>query len=387
MADLSPSAGPAGAVPLSFARWAAGTARRWRLIASAVIVSGALFAAAAMLLPPVYRAEASFVSNAGDGLKLPGGLGGLGGLAGMATEMGVGLGADAAESPAFYVQLLRSRELLTRLLESRFPDPRTASPADSARLGELLELGEPKTAARRLELGVEKLRDDIVVRADGRTNLVSYDVDMPYAELSAAVANRAASLVEEFNRQQRTTRARAKRVFVGERLAEAERDLRAAENRHRNFLAQNRQYQRSPTLVAEERRLERRMTEAGDMASSLRREHESARIEEVNDAPVVTLVDTAVAPQRPRWPRPVPVAVLAIVTGLVLGTLAAGTATLFRDWAHRNPADAAEVRLVKPRGRRRGGDPSRQGDDAVRLAREAAPDDAVARAGGSAPVA
>jgi uncharacterized protein involved in exopolysaccharide biosynthesis len=356
------------------------------MIAGAVVVSGALFTAAALLLPPVYRSEASFVSNASDGLKLPGGLGGLTGLAGMASEMGVGLGADAAESPAFYVQLLRSRELLTRLLESRFADPRTASPADSAQLVDLLELGDSETRARRMELGVRKLRDDIVVRPDPRTNFVSFDVDMPHASLSAGVANRAAALVEEFNRQQRATRARAKRVFIGERLDEAERELRVAEDRHRAFLAQNREFLRSPTLVAQERRLERRMGEASDLAASLRRQYESARIEEVNDAPVVTVVDTAVAPQRPRWPRPLPVAALAIVTGLVLGTLAAGTATLLRDWARRNPADAAEVRLMKPR-RRRGGEPPRHGDDAVRLARDAAPDDAVARAGGSAPVA
>ena len=358
MADLSSSAGSvgtAGAAPLSFARWAAGTARRWRLIAVAVVLSGALFTVAAVLLPPVYRSEASFVSNAGGGLKLPGSLGGLSGLAGMATQMGVDVGSDAAESPGFYLQLLRSRELLTRLLESRFPDERTASPADSARLVDLMDFGDERAAARRMELGVKQLRDDIVVRADNRINMVSFDVDMPTALLSAAVANRAAALVEEFNREQRSTKARAKRQFVGERLAEADRELRVAEDRHRNFLAQNRQYLRSPTLTAEERRLERRMMEAGEMAASLRREYETARIEEVNDAPVVTMVDSAVAPQRPRWPRPVPVAALAIVTGVVLGTLAAGTATLVRDWAQRNPADAAEVRLVKPRRRRASG--------------------------------
>ena len=378
----TPAAGPSGAAPLTFARWLAGTARRWRTVAAALVVSGALFATAAYVLPPVYRTEVSFVSNAGGGLKLPGGLGGLAGLAGMASSMGVGsLGGDPSESPDFYLQLLRSRELLTRLLESRFPDERTPAPADSARLVDMLDLGKKRTPARRLELGVERLRDDIVVRTDAQTSMVSFDVDMPAPGLSAAVANRAAALVEEFNREQRASRARAKREFIAERLAESERQQRVAEDRHRDFLAQNRQYQRSPTLIVEERRLDRRMTEAGDLTASLRREYESARIEEVNDAPVVTVVDTAVPPQRPRWPRPVPVAFLAIVTGLVFGTLAAGTATLLRDWARRNPADAAEVRLLKPRRRARGEDAARRPAAATR-----APDEPVARAGGT-PVA
>ena len=378
----TPAAGTPGAAPLTFARWLAGTARRWRTIAAALVVSGVLFATAAYVLPPVYRTEVSFVSNAGGGLKLPGGLGGLAGLAGMASSMGVGaLGGDPSESPDFYLQLLRSRELLTRLLESRFADERTPAPADSARLVDMLDLGKKRTPARRLELGVERLRNDIVVRTDAQTSMVSFDVDMPAPGLSAAVANRAAALVEEFNREQRASRARAKREFIAERLAEAERQQRLAEDRHRDFLAQNRQYQRSPTLTVEERRLDRRMTEAGDLTASLRREYESARIEEVNDAPVITVVDRAVPPQRPRWPRPVPVAFLAIVTGLVFGTLAAGTATLLRDWARRNPADAAEVRLLKPRRRARGEDATRRPAAAAR-----APDEPVARAGGT-PVA
>ncbi|HEY0970514.1 MAG TPA: hypothetical protein VGE02_06005 [Gemmatimonadales bacterium] len=339
--------------PLTFAQWAAGTLRRWRLIGGTALGVSALFVAAALVLPPVYRAEASFVSKSSDGVKLPSGLAGMAGLAGVASSMGMNIGGEPSESPAFYVQLMQSRELLTRLLESEFADPREDAPGDSARLVEIMDLGRKNSAARRMELGIERLRRDIGFMADPRTNLVKIEVEMPHAALSAAVANRVTDLVERFNREQRTTMARDTRVFVEERLREAEAALRAAENRHRDFLLQNRQWRSSPTLVSEEQRLDRRVQSANALMLTLQREYESARIEEVNDAPVVTLVDAAIAPTRPRWPRPAPLAVLAVAAGLVVGLLTAGSATVMADWALRNPRDAEALRRALPGGRRR----------------------------------
>lgn len=346
---------PDAPAPLTFARWATGTLRRWRLL----VVSGGLVAAAivvvSLVLPPVYRAEGSFVSNTTGGVKLPQGLGSMMGLAGMASQLGMNLGNEPSESPTFYAQLVDSRELLTRLLLSEFPDPRPASAGDSVPLVAILTLGRNPSPERRLERGIERLRDAMRVEADVRTNLVKLSVDTPWPELSAAAVNRTMELVGRFNQEQRASRARSKREFVEERLRESERELRVIEDRHREFLLQNRQWRSSPTLVAEEGRLDRQMRLASDLALTLRREYESARIEEVNDAPVVTVVDAGVPPRRPRWPRPMPLVVLALFAGGLIGALAAGSATLLADWARRNPADAAELRGLLRRSPRRPG--------------------------------
>lgn len=344
-----PEPTPTSRAPLTFARWTIGSLRRWRVGAIVGAAVAGLLVAAALLLPSTYRAEASFVSNTTESVKLPSGLAGLAGMGGIASQMGMNLGGEPSESPAFYVQLVLSRELLTRLLESRFADPRTDAAADSAELVDILKLGRGRSHARKLEVGVERLRREITPSADSRTNFVELTVDMPWPELSAAVANRAVDLVARFNLEQRTSRARARRIFVEERLGAAESDLRSAEDRYRDFLQQNRQWRSSPTLTAAENRLDRRVTLASDLVTTLQRQYETARIDEVNDAPVVTLVDAAVPPVRPRWPRPFPLAALALATALVTGALASGTATLLADWAARNPADAAELHGIARR--------------------------------------
>ena len=195
---------PRPAVPLTFARWFVGIAHRWRTIAAVATGVVVLFVAAALVLPPTYRAEASFVSNTGDGMKLPASLGGMAGLAGMASGAGLGsLGGDPSESAAFYIQLIQSRELLTRVLLGRYADFRTEQSGDSARLVDILKLKGGTNVDRRLERGVEHLRRAVQFSGDPRTNLVEIDVDMPDAELSAAVANRVVEHVSEFNREQR----------------------------------------------------------------------------------------------------------------------------------------------------------------------------------------
>lgn len=313
----------------------------------------AILVIVALVLPPTYRSSVSFVSNTTESVKLPSGLSGLAGMGGMASQLGMNLGGEPSESPAFYVQLALSRELLTRLLESRFADPRSDATTDSAALVDILKLGKGRSPARRMELGIERLRRSITPNADPRTNLVELTFDMQWPELSAAVANRAAELVARFNLEQRTSRARSRRVFVEERLREAEGELRASEDRYRDFLQQNRQWRSSPTLTAAEARLDRRVSLANNLVTNLQQQFETARIDEVNNAPVVTPVDAAVAPVKPRWPRPFPLAVLALVTALVVAALTAGTATLFADWAARNPTDAAELGRLVP-GRRGG---------------------------------
>jgi uncharacterized protein involved in exopolysaccharide biosynthesis len=330
--------------PLSFPSLVAGTLSRWRTVlwvAGGVVVLALLLT---LVLPPTYRATASFVT-AESPSELSGGLSDLAGepgFSGIASQLGFSGARDRSQSPGFYAQLLHSRELLTRLALSRFPDPRTTT-GDSAVLVALLG-PQSSDSARNLERAIRKLRRSLAPGADLRTNLVTLEVDARWPALSAAIANEAVALVSEFNREQRLSRARAKREFLETRVSSALAELRAAEDSQELFYARNRVWENSPTLAVEERRVRRQVETANSLYLSLRQQYESARIDEVNTTPVITLVDRAIPPRRREWPRRVPIVLGAAVIGLLLGLLAGAAREVGSHWARRNPDDASLLR-------------------------------------------
>jgi len=328
--------------PLSFPGLVAGTLARWRTVlgvAGAVVVFAIVLT---LVMPPTYRATASFVT-AESPTDVAGGLSDFAlepGFAGIAAQLGFSGARDRSQSPAFYAQLLHSRELLTRLAFSHFPDPRTATTGDSGVLVAILGFNSDDSA-RNLDRTIRKLTRTLEPTADPRTNLVTLQVDAQWPALSAAIANEAVALVSEFNREQRLSRARAKREFLETRVASALAELRAAEDTQEVFYARNRQWENSPTLVVQERRVRRQLETANSLYLSLRQQYESARIDEVNTTPVVTVVDRAVPPRFREWPRRVPVVLGAAFIGLLLGLLTGAAREVGSHWARQNPADAS----------------------------------------------
>lgn len=326
--------------PLTFSRWVAGVVSRWKTVLLSVIAVGVLAALAVVLIPPVYQARASFVTNPSSGsLKLPAGLTGGGALAGMASQLGLGATADPSESPDFYRELIESRELRTRLLNSRFANPRTPAPADSARLLDILRI-KNEDPQRRVEIGLKLLDQASDVSFFEKTNLVKLKMNTEWPELSAQVANRTLDLVSEFNREQRTSRARSNRTFLESRVNRARAELQAAEARHRFFYDQNRSYKSSPSLMFQEQQLQRDVDRTAELYLLLQRQLESALLEENNNAALITVVDSAVAPRKAQWPRYGLLLVSVVIGGTLLGLMLAGGATILADWRARNPTSA-----------------------------------------------
>ena len=335
---------------LSFASLVAGGLTRWRGIVA--VAASTIVAAVALtfVLPPSYRATSSFVTT-DVSIDLPRGLSDLAdqpGLTGIASQLGIGSSRDPSQSPGFYVQLLQSRELLTRLTLSKFPDPRTTDPADSADLVGIFNITS-RDPQRALEIAVKRLQRKIRIVPDIKTNLVVMQVDARWPTVAADIANRAMDLVSAFNSEQRLSRSQARRTFLQDRVAAALAELRAAEDSQRLFYERNRQWENSPALIVAERRVRRQVETASTLYLGLRREFETARIDEINNTPVITVVDQAVPPQRREWPRRGLITVTAAVLGVLLGILWAAAGELLARWRERNPGEARALREASAR--------------------------------------
>jgi uncharacterized protein involved in exopolysaccharide biosynthesis len=162
------------------------------------------------------------------------------------------------------------------------------------------------------------LRKKTVIKVDNKTGTLRLEVETRDPYLSAAVATHMVRLLNDFNRNTRSLQARERRKFSQARTAESQQDLEQAEDSLRSFLTRNRQYE-SPQLMFERNRLERQVDLRQEIYRTLRREYEVARIEEVNDTPVLTVIDPAIPPATRSFPQRGRMVVVALVLGLGAG--------------------------------------------------------------------
>ena len=299
--------------------------RRWRMVIGLPIALAVVAVVISFLMRPTYTASTTFVPEASAGTKLPSG------LAGLAGQFGLSVGADASQSPRFYADVLKSRELLERTLRTRYADPRSAT-GDSASLLVLLRIGG-RSGPDSMSNGVRAFSGQVGTRVDVQTGVVRLAVSSRYPVLAAAVANQMVVYLSDFNTHTRQSQARERRRFVQQRIAEAETELRSAEGTLRAFYERNRTWQQSPQLIFEEGRLRRQVDIRQEVDVTLQREFETARIEEVNDTPVITIIDSATTPQRPSRPRRAVMAAL----GLLLGAIVAVFAIAWGEYVNRSP--------------------------------------------------
>lgn len=273
--------------------------------------------------------------------------GAMSGLQAVAGRLGINFtGETTSESPEFYVSLLQSREILRPLLSDTFTVTESGFGEGARRSGTLLELLELEgdTPAMLQANGIRWLRENAIAASSAtETGIVQLTVTTPWPRVSAGVAEHMLELVNEFNLRTRQSRAAAERRFTSTRLEDAQTDLHQAEGALESFLESNRVIENSPQLRFERDRLQRQVNLRQQIVTDLTQAYESARIAEVRNTPVITVIEPPEVPVR-RNPRGL---ILRGLLGLALGVFLGTIAVFLRDAMSRsrNGGDADYVRL------------------------------------------
>lgn len=314
----------------------AATLLRHRRLMVFLPLGAVVFAIVFSILTRAYAAESRFVpqSSSGDMSR----------LAGLAAQIGVPLTMDASgESPDFYVDLVRSGEVLGPALTAEYQFAESPGSLDSLR-GSWLDLvgiegGSPE---ERLRNGIDALRNDVAAAASVKSGIVTVRTEAPWPGLAEALNAEILALLAQFDRQRRQSGAQAERVFVEERYDSARQELEAAEAAVARFLDRNRRPE-SPRLVMEMERLQRVVAMRQQVYAALAQAYEQARIEEVRNTPVITVVD------RPEGSaRSTRGVVLVALIALVVGVVAAAALAFLIDWydRQRNTPALRELRRI-----------------------------------------
>ena len=310
---MSPTESPpvAGDPPAetSLLRLAAAIVRRAPTIVVVALLAGIAAAVWSLVVTPQYRATAKFALE--ERTISPS----AGGLAALAGQFGAG-GLGGMRSLSFYADLVTGRSMLEAVALDSFPDPE--NPAVLRPFPDLV--GIPRDPPeRRLSDAIDYLTEHVNTTTNDRTGTITIDVLLPDPDLAAQVATRLYAALEEFNINTRRTTASERRRFAEREIVRARRDLSNAEAELRQFLESNRAGRDAPRLEVRRGQLERRIEILQDTYGRLAAELEEAKIDEVRDLPVLTLLQEPKPPVDRDFPRRARIT----ITGAVLGAFLA----------------------------------------------------------------
>jgi uncharacterized protein involved in exopolysaccharide biosynthesis len=273
---------------------------------------GIVVALVAYTLTPRQYTSTSAVVAAQDARQPAGGaLGALGAL---------GLSAGGSmTSPQFLASLLSSRDVLTAVLNRRFVAPGSH---DSLPLVDILTKHTHPTLDE-FARARDALNGSIATDADPRTSVVGLAVTLRDPALARAVNAALITQADSSNQAMHRQQAAGRRMFVEQRLAIAQSQLRGAEEQLRSFRQAN-VVRSSPTLQLQEERLQREIMSRQDVYTSLARDYEQALQDEARNLPSISIFVTPDLPWRKSRPR----GLFFVVAGAAAGVLVATLVTL-----------------------------------------------------------
>ncbi len=323
LAESTPGGGPAPSEPRDNSLLAVVNvilgARRLIVVLS---ILGALMAGSLTLLSDRrYTSSTTFMPQSSAASTNP--------YSAIAAQFGLArMPTDPNSSPDFYVDLLRSRPILKSTVEREYQVVDEGGPRSVS----LIRREGARSPSQALDRAMRRLAGRIDTKVSPKTGVITLAVTTDSPILSQQIASHMLELLNEFDRNIRQSQAAAERRMLEERSSEARANLNAAEGRLLDFLVRNRNYNNSPELNFQFERLSREVSSRQQLYITLAQSYEKARIDEIRDTPVITVIEPADLPARPnaRW------TVVKTFIGALVGCLLAIFVSFVRAVAVRN---------------------------------------------------
>jgi uncharacterized protein involved in exopolysaccharide biosynthesis len=286
--------------------------RRRLVIISCTFVGTLLALVIALTAKFEYTATASFLPHQGD-------QGGFSGASSLAQQFGLSMprSADAGRSPQFYQDLLESRNVLDALAQSGVEVPSPSGPR-TIDLAEHFRIQNQVPDIRRA-LVREELAAVIATGFALTTSVVTVSIRTSDPDVSSGIGRRLLELISEFDMGTRQSQASAEGDFSEERLGQLQTELLIVEDSLKSFLNENRAFDNSPSLQFERDRLMRQVVMRQELVSAMAQAFEQARIDQVRNTPVITVIDEPNPPEMPNARGRLTTLILGVILGMLTG--------------------------------------------------------------------
>jgi uncharacterized protein involved in exopolysaccharide biosynthesis len=263
--------------------------------------------------PKHYTVESQFLVK---GSRSSGQLGGL------AAQLGLSLGGgDAGQSPQFYLDLLEAKAILWPIALKTYT-VKTDTGVVTGNLIKIFNIKDPRPNVARAKV-IDALKGAISSTSSVKTGVITVLVHAGRPDLAVQISSNLLDQVNVYNISRRQEQAAGEKAFVQRQVDEKRAELTQAESDLRNFLESNRMYTQSPELILERNRLQRQVDLRSNLYQSMLQSYEAARIDEMRDIPVISVIE---APEMPIQADPrggVKKTLIGLAVGLVLGVIIA----------------------------------------------------------------
>jgi uncharacterized protein involved in exopolysaccharide biosynthesis len=247
---------------------------------------------------------------------------GAGQLGGIAAQLGINVGGgDANSNPQFYLDLIEAKAILWPIAQMSYT-VKTDTGVVTGNLLKIFNIKDPRPNVARAKV-IDALKGAISETSSLKTGVITVLVRSGRPDLAVQISSNLLNQINVYNLQRRQEQAAGERAFVEKQVDEKRADLRQAEGELRDFLEANRMYTQSPELILERTRLQRAVDMRNVLYTSMLQSYEAARIDEMRDLPVISVIEPPEMPIENDPRGGVKKTLIGLAVGLVLGIVIA----------------------------------------------------------------
>lgn len=236
-------------------------------------------------------------------------------LAGFAAQLGVsGALPTSSDSPELFAAVARGRQVARLALADTVCLPKSGCEAVAAAVH-----APADTSRAAIQKRLKALGKRLSVSVDAKTGVIQFSAWADSPEAAEGVLRTVLRALNEVVVTRRESQARNERVSAEARFKDLDRRRGAVEDTLTGFYEANRSFQLSPRLAFRERQLSRQLEFWQTLATGVARDAETARLDEVRDVPVMTVVEAPFASPRKVFPKRLAFAAAGLLLGALLG--------------------------------------------------------------------
>jgi len=242
---------------------------------------------------PIYISTSKIISSTNSGNSQ---------MSGIASQLGINISSSSKEVNWIYEDIIKSRNLIGKVIKRKIL---FGEKNQMKSVSQIISGGDNHKA-------ISTLINSISVREDISTGIWTLKVQASSMSLANSLNKLIIDELDSHQREHNNAIKSETRKFIEGRIESTEKELVEAEEMLKEFMESNRRIDNSPSLLLQKNRYQREVTVLIGVFTTLRQQHETAKIEEVKDSNYILIIDFPMAPNSPSKPQKM---FLIILTG------------------------------------------------------------------------